>query len=226
MSADEPQEKAAPHGPRFSREEAARRAREARQRAEVIWSRAYGLFRDPRAEWEQIKAEETNVPSLLLGYVAPLAAIPPVFGALGSLVFGDSYGGQVVRTDPGTVLLSALVTFIASIALVFFLGILINVLAENFDAEKDDLAAQKVAAYAMTPSFMSGVFSIWPPLWWIALFGIAATAFLFYRGLPPLMRCPPERALGYSTTVMLAGLVAFIILFSLSGCVVGVGRLH
>lgn len=224
MSADS-EEPGPARSPRFTREEAARRAREARQKAELIFSRAYGLFRDPKGEWEQIRAEETNVPSILLGYVAPLAAIPPLFGAAGSLVFGESYGGQVVRTDAGTILVSAVVTFIASIALVYFLGILIGAIAENFEAQKDDLSAQKVAAYAMTPSFMSGVFSLWPPLWWISLFGIAMTAFLFYRGLPILMKAPAERAMGYATTVMLAGLVAFIVLFSLSGCVVGVGRL-
>ncbi len=213
------------NAPRFDREEAARRAAEARQKAEIIFSRAYGLVRDPRAEWEQIKAEKTNIPSILLGYVAPLAAIPPLAGAIGGIAFGEQVGETVVRTDPGTVLVTAIVTFFASIALVYFLGILINTLAENFDAERDDLAAQKVAAYSMTPAFISGLFSLWPPLWWIGLIGIAMTAFLFYRGLPILMRCPNERAMGYATTVGLAGLIAFVILFSVSGCVVGIGRL-
>jgi hypothetical protein len=222
MSAEQEPE---PRQPRFSREAAARRAAEARQKAEIIFSRAYGLVRDPRGEWEQIKAEKTNIPSILLGYVAPLAAIPPLAGAIGGLAFGEQVGETVVRIDPGTVLVTAIVTFLASVALVYFMGILINTLAENFDAERDELAAQKVAAYSMTPAFVSGVFSLWPPLWWIGLIGIAMTAFLFYRGLPPLMRAPNERAMGYATTVMLAGTVAFIILFAVSGCVVGIGRL-
>lgn len=211
---------------RFNAEEARKQAEAARQKAEIIFSRAYGLFRDPRGEWEQIRAEETNVPSILLGYVAPLAAVPPVFGSLGTLIFGTSYGGQIVRSDPGTVLLGAVVTFLASVALVYFMGILINVIVENFEGEKDDLAAQKVAAYAMTPTFMAGFFSIWPPVsLYAGLIGIAMTAFLLYRGLPPLMKCPPERAQGFTVTVMIAGLVAVIVLFSLSYCVTGAGTL-
>lgn len=225
MSADS-EEPEPERSPRFTREEARRRAQEARQKAEIIFSRAYGLFRDPKGEWEQIRAEETNAPSILLGYVAPLAAITPVFGAIGSMVFGNSFGGAVVRTAPADVLVGSIVTFIASVALVYFLSLLINAVAETFDGQKDELAAVKVAAYAMTPTFMAGFFSIWPPVALIAgLAGIAMTAFLFYRGLPPLMKVPEDRAQGYTTTVMIAGLIAFIILFGLSGCVTGVGRL-
>jgi hypothetical protein len=198
---------------------------ETRQKAEFILSRTWGLVRDPRAEWEQIRDEETNIPSILFGYVLPLAAIPPLCGAIGSLAFGEHYGDAVVRTPVATILVSAIVTLFASVALVYLLGILINTVAENFDAEKNEIASQKIAAYAMTPAFMSGVFSLWPPLWWVSLIGIGMTAFLIYRGLPILMKAEPERALGYTTTVMIAGLIAFIVLFALAGCVTQVGRL-
>lgn len=231
MSADpdpdpehEPKADGRPHQ-RLSAEEARRLAEEAKKQGEIIFTRAYGLMRDPKTEWEQIRAEETTTAHLLSGYVAPLAAIPPIAGAIGSLIFGERYNGETIRTDIGTLLLGALVTIVASIALVYFLGLLINAIADNFDAERDELSAQKVAAYSMTPAFLSGIFSLWPPLWWLSLVGIAMTAFLFYRGLPPLMKADEARALGYATTVMLAGLVAFIILFGLSGCLVGVGRL-
>ena len=52
-------------------------AQEALRKSEFILSRAWGLLREPKKEWEQIRAEETTVPNILLGYVAPLAAIPP-----------------------------------------------------------------------------------------------------------------------------------------------------
>ncbi|MGE3143081.1 MAG: Yip1 family protein [Hyphomonadaceae bacterium] len=197
----------------------------ARRKAEFNLSRAWGLLRDPRAEWEQIRAEETNVPSILLGYVLPLAAIIPICSVLGATVFGERIGEATVRTDFGRTLVGAVVTFAAIIALVYFIGILINAIAENFDAERDDLSAQKVAAYSMTPFLLSGVFWLWPPLWWATLLGVGATAFLFYRGLPPLMKASPERAMGYAATIMIAGLVAFIILFALAGCVTQVGRI-
>jgi hypothetical protein len=213
------------HRPRFTAAEARERAEQARAKAEFILSRAYGLLREPKKEWQQIKAEETTIPNILLGYVAPLAAVPPICGLIGAYVFGLNYGGVDLRPALDDALIGALVSFVASVAMVFALGILINATVENFAGDRNDLAAQKVAAYAMTPAFLSGVFSLWPPLWWLSLIAIAASVFLLYRGLPALMKTPEDQALGYTATVAIAGMIAFVVLFSLSSCVTGAGGL-
>ncbi|MCX7357848.1 MAG: Yip1 family protein [Alphaproteobacteria bacterium] len=214
MSADN--ENTPPRGPRFNLnvEDARVRAREAVRKSEIIFTRAYGLLREPKKEWEQIKAEETTVPNLLIGYVAPLAAIPPVADLIGSAVFQpdriSSLSGSII---------AVVVTWVVSVAMVFFLGVLINSVAEQFDADRNDLAAQKIAAFSITPAFLSGLFSLWPPLAWISLIALAAMVFVMYRGLPILMKAPEDRALGYAATVTIAAAVAFIVLLALSSCV-------
>jgi hypothetical protein len=209
MSADQE-----PKPSRFSVDDAKAQAQAAYKRSEFILSRAWGLLREPKKEWEQIKAEETTIPNILFGYVAPLALIPPVCDLIGQTLFNEA-----LALDFGQALIRAVVTWIVSIGLVFFLGVLINVVADNFDADKDDLSAQKIAAYSLTPSFLSGVFSLWPPLWWLSLFALGAMVFLMYRGLPILMRAPEETALGYAATVTIAAMVGGIVLFSLAACV-------
>lgn len=199
---------------RFSVENARAQAQQALRKSEFILSRAFGLFRDPKQEWEQIRAEQTTVQHILLGYVAPLALIPPVCDLIGSYAFNNALTGDI-----GASIIRAAVTWIVSIALVFFLGVLINALAPNFDGDKDDLAAQKIAAYSLTPAFLSGVFSLWPPLWWLSLIALGAMVFLMYRGLPILMKAPADRALAYAVTVTIATMVAGIVLFSLASCV-------
>lgn len=211
MSADNENE---PQSRRFNVEDARVRAQEALRKSEFILSRAWGLLREPKKEWEQIRAEETTVPNILLGYVAPLAAIPPVCDLIGSALFN-----RLIQIDPGEALVRGVITWIVSIGLVFFLGVLINAVAENFDGDRNDLAAQKIAAYSLTPAFLSGVFSLWPPLWWLSLFALAAMVFLMYRGLPILMKAPIERAMGYAATVTIAVMVGGIVLFSLASCV-------
>jgi hypothetical protein len=201
-------------GPRFSVEDARRRAGEALHKSEFILSRAWGLLREPGKEWEQIKAEQTSVPAILIGYVAPLAAIPPICDLIGSTLFNS-----MLQVDPGSAVIRAVITWLVSIALVFFLGVLVSAVAENFDADKDDLAAQKIAAYSLTPAFLSGVFGLWPPLWWLSLFALAAMVFLMFRGLPILMKAPQDRAVAYAATVTIATMVAGIVLFSLASCV-------
>lgn len=201
---------------RFTIENARERVQQAARRSEFILSRAYGLLREPKKEWEQIRAEETTIPNILLGYVAPLAAIPPICDVIGSSLFN-----RILQVEPADAITRAAVTWIVSIALVFFLGVLVNALANNFDADRDDLAAQKIAAYSLTPAFLSGVFSLWPPLWWLSLFALAAMVFLMYRGLPILMKAPADRAMGYTTTVTIAAMAGGVVLFSLAGCVTG-----
>lgn len=213
MTADNENE---PRGPRFTVEEARARAQQALRKSEFILSRAFGLLREPKKEWEQIRAEETTVPHILIGYVAPLAAIPPVCDLIGSALFNS-----MLQVDPGVALIRGVVTWLVSIGLVFFLGVLTNAVAEQFDGDKSDLNAQKLAAYSLTPAFLSGVFSLWPPLWWLSLFALAAMVFLMYRGLPILMKAPAERALAYAGTVTIATMVAGIVLFSIASGVTG-----
>jgi hypothetical protein len=201
-------------GPRFSVEDARAKAEQAYRKSEFIFSRAYGLLREPNKEWQQIKAEETTVPHILLGYVAPLAAIPPICDLIGSTLFN-----RLLVIEPGEAIIRAVVTWLVSVALVFLLGLLINTLADQFEADRDDLSAHKVAAYSLTPAFLSGIFSLWPPLWWLSLFALGAMVYIMYRGLPILMKAPQERALSYAASVTIAAMVAGIILFSLASCI-------
>jgi hypothetical protein len=60
---------------------------------------------------------------------------------------------------------------------------------------------------------------LWPPLWWLSLFALAAAVYLMYRGLPILMKAPEEQALSYAATVTVAGMLAGVVLFSLASCV-------
>jgi hypothetical protein len=211
MSADNEEK---PSRRAFSVEDARARAQEAVRKSEFILSRAWGLLREPTKEWEQIKAEGTTVQNILIGYVAPLAAIPPICDLIGQSLF--NYALQV---DFGQALIRAVVTWLVSIGLVFFLGVLVNVLADTFEAEKDDLNAQKIAAYSLTPAFLSGFFSLWPPLWWLSLLALAAMVYIMYRGLPILMRAPPETATAYAAAVTISAMVGGIVLFSLAACV-------
>jgi hypothetical protein len=214
MPSGEDHQDAGARGAHFRITDAGARAREAWRKSEFILSRAWDLLSKPKKEWRQIRDEETSVPSLLFGYVAPLAAITPIASLIGSFTFRSEESG-----DFSQAVVRAVLTWLVSIALVYLLGFLINALADNFDADRNELAAQKIAAYSLTPAFLSGLFELWPPLWWLSLFPLAATVFLMFRGLPVLLNAPEERALSYAAMVTVAGLVAVFVLFSLVSCV-------
>jgi hypothetical protein len=192
----------------------------ARQKAEFILSRAYGLLRDPKSEWEQVRVEETSAASLIFGYVAPLAAVPPLAGLIGQFAFERN------MSAPTQIIVGAVASFIVFVAVVYFLGLLINVLAEGFDGDRNELAALKVAAYAPTPAFLAGAVSIWPAAWWIGLIGVVLSAYLLYRGLPPLMKCPADRALSFAAAIVVAGVIALAALGALTAGLAGQGTVN
>ncbi len=203
-------------GRRFSVENARARAQQALRRSEFILSRAWGLLREPKKEWEQIRAEETTVPSILIGYVAPLAAIPPFASLIGTYLFEGAAAASLANE-----LVGAVVAWVLGVAMVYLLGIIINATADQFDSDRDELAAQKLAAYAITPFFLSTLLLIWPPLLWVPILALGSMVYLINRGLPELMKTPPDRALGYTATVTVAALITFIVQIAVAGCVAG-----
>lgn len=194
-------------------------ARVAKEKSEIIFSRAWGLFSEPGKEWEQIRKEETTVPALFAGYVLPVAAVPTFASMLGQQIFGENIGGAEPYREPFlSALLGAVVTCLSVVALVYLVGLLINVIAEQFDGDRHELNALKVAAYTPTPVLVTGLAAIYPGLWWVSFFGLAGSAYLLFRGLPILMRCPQDRATAYATTVTIVALIALLMIMMLSGC--------
>ncbi len=116
MTAENGQDEATPpprEPPRFN-------TAEARQKAEFILQPRLWSVQNPVEEWEQISREETNVPSILLGYVAPLAAIQPICSLIGTMVFSV----EGVRPAVSDAVIGAVLAFIGFIVISFTLGLL------------------------------------------------------------------------------------------------------
>jgi hypothetical protein len=162
----------------------------------------------PDEEWQVIDAEPTTPAELYRGYIAPLAAIGPVAATLGWLIFG--YRGSLA-TGLGPVLTWAAVSYLMTLGGVYVLALIIDALAPNFDATRDQLQALKVAAYSSTASWVAGVFGLVPVLSWLGLLGLYSF-YLMYLGLPRLMKAPDDKALGYTVLVVFAALILFLVI--------------
>lgn len=185
-------------------------------RAANIVQRATNILLRPSAEWDVIDHEPATVQSLFTGYAMILAAIGPICSTLGMMVFGIGIPGvAVIRPSPVGLIVSAIVSYLLSLAMVFALGLVIDALAPSFDGTKDRLKAMKVAVYGSTASWLAGVFGLIPMLGILGLLGLYSL-FLVYRGLPRLMKAPQEKALGYTAVVT----VLMIVLAIVAGLVV------
>jgi Yip1 domain len=180
--------------------------------------RVKNIVLSPRSEWPVIAPEPTSIAQLYTGYVMPLAALAAVMSFIHMAIIGMRvpFAG-VTRMPIGSGLGYAILSFGIDLMGLFLVGLIINGLAPTFGGSSDRRQALKVAAYSFTPAWLSSVLALSPILptllQWIALFyGI----YVLYLGLPVLMRSPPDRAFGYTVTVVLCTLLLGMVFVVLS----------
>jgi hypothetical protein len=189
-----------------------------------IVERVKNICLTPGTEWPVIATEQTSKGELVTGYVAPLVAIGAVAGFLGGSLIGRTLpfiGTYRMPVTSGLVL--ACFTFVMAIVGIFILSTIINALAPSFGGQKDSAQAFKVAVYSYTPAWVAGVLQILPLLGILALLGGLYGLYLLYLGLPRLMKCPDDKAAGYTVVVVVCAIVLSIVITGIGGLVVGAG---
>lgn len=171
--------------------------------------RAKAILLTPKSEWPLIAAEPATVGGLYRNYVAILAAIPAVCGALGGAMWGHSAFGITYRPSIGASLSGAIVSYLLTLVSVYVLAVVVDLLAPRFGGTRSRIQAFKLAAYSGTASWLAGLFLLVPGLGWLSILGLYGL-YLLYLGLPFLMRAPPANALAYTAVTILC---AFVLTF-------------
>src|SRR5215213_6487148 len=179
-------------------------------------ARVKGILTNPKQEWAAIDAEPLNLSEVLVGYVLPLAAIGPIASLIGLSTMG--YG--MFRPSIGSLIGMTIVSYIATICGVFVVAWVINALAPTFGATASMPQAIKVAVYSSTAAWVAGIFGIIPMLSILVAIGALYSLYLFFVGLPMLMKPPADKAMTYTIVVIVATIVLSIII----GAVVGRAR--
>ncbi len=179
--------------------------------------RAKNILVTPKTEWPVIATETTTVADIYKDYVVWLAAIGPIAALIGQSIFGISipFVGTI-RPAMGSLIATAVLTYIVSLAMVYVVALVCNALAPTFGGEKNFIQALKLAAYGYTAAFLAGIFGIVPQLAILGLLGLYSF-YLIYLGLPHLMRNPEDKSVVYMITIGVVGIVLTLILGALVG---------
>jgi hypothetical protein len=172
-------------------------------------ARAQAILTAPRTEWAAIAAEPATAGGLYSGYVIPLAATAAVFGWLRMAFIGIDAGvfGRYRMGAPSALGL-AVVSLLASLITVYVLALVVDALAPSFSGRRDPTQALKLVAYSYTASWVAAVAGIIPALGGlVALAGAIYAVYLFYLGLPKLMSCPQDKAIGYTVVVIIIAIL-------------------
>jgi len=191
-------------------------------RHELI-ARVKAILLVPVSEWPNVAAEPATVAGLYRGYIAILAAIPPVATFLHTSMLGTQVGPfGTFRVGFGTGLAVLVVSYALSLLAVYALALLVNAIAPNFDGQQDPLMALKVVAYALTASWIAGVGQLLPAIGTLLMLaGGLYSVYLLYLGLPVTMKCPADKALGYTVATVIAGIVLAGVIGTVTGRLVG-----
>jgi hypothetical protein len=188
--------------------------------------RIKGICLKPAIEWSRIERETLTTRDLLVGYVAPLAAIGPIASLIGRVVLGRTLpfvGTYHVPLVSG--LAMAVSTYVMAIIGTLVLSWIINALAPNFGGQNSQVRALKVAVFAYTPAWIAGVFMLLTPLGPLVVVAGLYGLYLLYLGLPVLMRSPKEKAMSYTAVVVVCAVVLWVAIGAVTAAIGGAGLL-
>ena len=191
-----------------------------------IIDRIKNILTTPKTEWPVIAAEPTSVNGLYTGYIAIVAALPAIASFIKGSLIGTGAFGITVRTPIGMGIVGMVLHYALTLALVYVMALIINALATGFGGQKDMLQALKTVAYAWTASWIAGIAVIVPWLGWlIAIAGAVYAIYLLFLGLPNTMKCPADKAGGYTAVSIIIAIVLSWIIGMIVAGVVGTAAL-
>jgi len=188
-------------------------------------ARASAILMRPHETWDLIDAETTQIPDLYKTYVAPLAAIPAVCGAIGLLGLGGIHiFGVHLRPSFTGVISEMVVSYVLTLVGVYILALVIDELAPQFGAARGRTQAFKLAAYSGTAWWVAGIFRLLPGIGGVfMLLGGLYTLYLMYLGLPKLMKVDDDRTTPYLAVSLVVTLLLTFLIGALSSCFTNVG---
>jgi hypothetical protein len=184
-----------------------------------VVERVKAIILSPAAEWRAIEPESGDAGYLFVNYAALLAAIPRVCEFLRRGVFG--WGGprfhHFHHAGFFSSLSGAVVRYLATFVALYLVAIIVDGLAPTFSAPKSPPNALKLTVYSMTPIWLAGVFWLVPGLGFIRVLALLYGVYLFWLGLPILMKCPSDRTGPYALAAIVSAIILSIVLAAFVG---------
>jgi hypothetical protein len=164
-----------------------------------------------------IAGESATVSSLYTGYIVILAAIPVIASFIKMSIIGTTVFVTTIRVGIVTGLIGAIVQYALTLGGIYLSAFIIEKLAPNFQSEGDTVQALKLVAYAYTPAWIAGVCNLLPFIGiLVVLAGAIYSIYLFYIGLPVVMRTPQDKVIVY----MIVSAVVIFVIYLIIGMVV------
>ena len=166
-------------------------------------NRMINILIHPKEEWQAIRNEPTTYGDLLVQYVAPLAAIPPLAVIAGSFIFSKNLSDNALTP----LLIPNLLWYCMYVLNVVVVGAVITSIVTPRDTQWTGLQGFKVAAYSFTPLFIAGFFVVIPKMDWVIYTAMLYSIYLIYLGVMAIAGTSKKRSAGYAAASFLSAAV-------------------
>jgi hypothetical protein len=190
-----------------------------------LQERVTRILKQPKIEWPVIESEPTDTATLYRSYIAPLAAIPAICGFIGMVVIGMSlpFVGRY-RYGIAEALRVEIFQYVAQLIGCYVAAFVVAKLGPTFASRNDQVQALKLVAYSMTPVWLAGVLNLVPVLSPLVIVAGLYSIYLFYLGVPILMKTPGEKVIPYMVVAVLVTFVIWFIIGAILGLAGGAAR--
>ncbi len=174
--------------------------------------RAKNIMMTPAKEWDVINGEEASVPSIITGYVVPLAGAAAVAAFIGYGFIGFDYGFGLRIKGINWGLYQGITVIASALLSVFVSAIVIDNLAPSFGSEKNMGKSVQLVAYSWTPGWVGGLLAIIPSLAIIGGLAGLYGLYLLYIGIPKLKNTTADKQTSYFVVSLIVMIVVFVII--------------
>jgi len=187
--------------------------------------RALFVIYDPTA-WDRLAQERRNVGFILARYLLPLLLLVSAAEGGGLMHWGkwQSGVGVIKKFTAGEVVLFEVAQFLLTLAVVFLCAHLVKILGETFHDRHSYTQAFTVVACTLSPVFLLRLLDVFPLMnpWIPWAIGIVLSIWIFYQGLPRVMKPDPSHAfelyvISSMVLVAMTGLVRLLTALCLRG---------
>ncbi len=179
----------------------------------AIIAKAQKLILSPKAGWDMVDAETTDMMTLYKTWIAPLAAIPVLAAFIGTVFIGvPTFSGGVIRYSVATGIGQAVITYVLALGWVYVFAMIVDFLAPNFGAEKNFDKAFKVSAHFPVAGWLAGIFAIIPMASFLSILGLYSL-YLLFVGLPRIMAPAEDKKTVYVLACIGVAIVLGIVVY-------------
>jgi hypothetical protein len=115
---------------------------------------------------------------------------------------------------------TSIVTWVFGLVGAWIAALIVEKLAPNFGSQGDTAQALKMVVYASTPVWVAGVLNLIPALSALIVIAGLYAIYLFYLGLPAVMKTPADKVVGYMVVCAIVDIVVMLIVGAITATLI------